>query len=97
MINTVSSSVMQGQEATGSSKLDAVSQQRLAEAGRVALNFNLINIADSITNFLGKVSQMSQKALVLHEYNKAELFIKKAGSLIDDKTGMRLNSVQIKQ
>lgn len=59
MINTVSSSVMQGQEATGSSKLDAVSQQRLAEAGRVALNFNLINIADSITNFLGKVSQMS--------------------------------------
>lgn len=32
----------------------------------------------------------------MHEYNKAELFIKKAGSLIDNKTGMRLNSIQIK-
>jgi len=32
----------------------------------------------------------------MHEYNKAELFIKKAGSLIDNKTGMRLNPIQIK-
>lgn len=28
----------------------------------------------------------------MHEYNKAELYIKKAGPLIDSKTGMRLNS-----
>lgn len=96
MINLISPGVMQGQEATGSSQLSSIYQDRLAEAGRVALKFFLVNIAESITNYLNKVSQMSQKALVLHEYNKAELFIKKAGSLIDDKTGMRLNSLQIK-
>lgn len=28
----------------------------------------------------------------MHEYNKAELYNKKAGPLIDAKTGMRLNS-----
>jgi hypothetical protein len=32
----------------------------------------------------------------MHEYDKAELYIKKAGPLIDNKTGMRLNSAQIK-
>jgi len=49
----------------------------------VALNFNLISIADSVTNYMQKVSQMNQKALVLHEYNKAELLIKKPGCLTD--------------
>ena len=33
----------------------------------------------------------------MNEYNKAELYIKKAGPLIDDKTGMRLNSIEIKK
>jgi hypothetical protein len=56
----------------------------------------LVNIADSITNFLNRVRQLHLRAHILHEYNKAELFIKKAGPLIDNKTGMRLNSVQIK-
>jgi hypothetical protein len=65
----------------------------LAEAGRIALNKNLTAIADTITNFLTRVRQLTHKAYIMHEYNKAELFIKKAGSLIDNKTGMRLNSV----
>lgn len=62
----------------------------------MALQYNLVNIADSITAFLSRVRQLHQKAYILHEYNKAELFIKKAGPLIDNKTGMRLNSLQIK-
>ena len=53
----------------------------------------MVNIADSITNFLSRVRSLHQKAYILHEYNKAELFIKKAGPLIDNKTGMRLNSI----
>jgi len=46
-------------------------QERLAEAGRVALRFNLINLANSIIVFLGKTRQPSQRALILNEYNKA--------------------------
>ena len=33
----------------------------------------------------------------MHEYNKAELLNRKAGPLTDKKTGMRLNSTQIKE
>jgi hypothetical protein len=73
-----------------------VMQERLAEAGRIALQFNLINIANSVTNFLGKVRQPTQKAMVLNEYNKAELLIKKPGPIADNKTGMKLNNVQMK-
>ena len=46
-------------------------QLRLGEAGRIALKFNLINIATSITNFLSKARQPHQKAMILNEYNKA--------------------------
>jgi len=46
-------------------------QERLGEAGRIALKFNIINIANSITNFLAKARQPNQKAMVLNEYNKA--------------------------
>jgi hypothetical protein len=74
-------------------KLEPVFQERLAEAGRIALSQNLTAIADTITNFLSRVRQLIHKAYILHEYNKAELYIKKAGSLIDNKTGMRLNSI----
>lgn len=55
-----------------------------------------MNIAESITNFLTRLRNLSSKAFNLHEFNKAEILIKKAGSLIDNKTGMRLNSIQIK-
>jgi hypothetical protein len=41
-------------------------QERLAEAGRIALKFNLANLANSIVSFLGKTRQPSQKALVLN-------------------------------
>lgn len=98
-INSISTSILQGQEIAGSNKLNPVLQERLAEAGRVALAYNLISIADPIMNFLSRLRQLNQRAYILNEYNKAELFIKKrsAGPLIDSKTGMRLNSIQIKK
>ncbi|CAD8135763.1 unnamed protein product [Paramecium octaurelia] len=96
LINSISSAVLPGNEVAATNKLAPVFQERLAESGRVALQYNLVNIADSITAFLSRVRQLHQKAYILHEYNKAELFIKKAGPLIDNKTGMRLNSLQIK-
>lgn len=34
--------------------------------------------------------------MILNEYNKAELLIKKPGPVIDSKTGMKLNNVQLK-
>lgn len=46
-------------------------QERLAEAGRVALQFNLTNIANSVCNYISKVRQPTQKTMVLNEYNKA--------------------------
>ena len=98
LISSISIAVLPVQEiATGSNKMNPTKQIRLAEAGRVALSHNLVNIADSITNYLSRVRQLDQRAYILDEYNKAELYIKKAGPLIDDKTGMRLNSIQIKQ
>lgn len=33
----------------------------------------------------------------MNEYNKAELLVKKPGSILDENTGMRLSSVQIKR
>lgn len=46
-------------------------QERLGEAGRIALKFNIINISNSIINFLAKARQPNQKAMILNEYNKA--------------------------
>ena len=72
-------------------------QERLAEAGRVALLFNLLNITEAISNYLNKVRQLSQKARINLEYIKAEYLLKKPGPVVDLKTNMRLNSIQIKR
>jgi hypothetical protein len=53
-------------------------------------------IATPITTFLTKARQPNQKAMILNEYNKAELLIKKKGEFIDKKTGMMMSPQQIK-
>ena len=77
-VNSISSAVLIGNESSAN-KLSPLIQDRLAETGRVALLYGHINIADSITNFLNKVRQLNQKAMILNEYNKAELLIQKKG------------------
>jgi hypothetical protein len=74
-----------------------IMQERLAEAGRVALRFNLVSLANSIVAYLGKTRNLSQRALILNEYNKAELLIKKKGEFIDKTTGMTMTFLQIKE
>jgi len=51
----MSSSILPGNEMAQTNKLAPIILERLAEAGRIALHHNLINIADSITSFLSRV------------------------------------------
>jgi len=97
LINSISSTILPGKDVgTGpTGKLSTILQERISEAGRVALQYNEVNIAESICIFLGKARLNSQRAYILNEYNRAELLIKKSGSVID-KNGMRLNSTQMK-
>ncbi len=41
--------------------------------------------------------QLTLKAFIMNEYNKAELLVKKPGSILDENTGMRLSSAQIRR
>ncbi len=77
VVNQISLGVLSTNEQSASVTLSHIMQERLGEAGRIALKFNIISIASSITNFLAKARQPNQKAMVLNEYNKAELLIKK--------------------
>lgn len=97
IVNQISLGVLSTSENTNSTQLSSIMQERLAEAGRIALRFGLTNLGSSIVSFLGKTRQPSQKALVLNEYNKAELLIKKKGDYVDKKTGMSMNAQQIKE
>lgn len=95
VVNTIHDGILSTNE-QASTILSPIKQERLAEAGRIALKYNIISIASSITNFLSKARQPNQKAMVLNEYNKAELLIKKKGEFIDKKTGMMMSPQQIK-
>ena len=98
IVNQISLNVLSTNEQTANTAaLSPLMQERLAEAGRIALKYNIISIANSITNYLTKTRQPNQKAMVLNEYNKAELLIKKKGEFIDKKTGMMMSANQIKQ
>jgi hypothetical protein len=95
VVNTIHDGILSTNE-QASTILSPIKQERLAEAGRISLKYNIISIASSITNFLSKARQPNQKAMVLNEYNKAELLIKKKGEFIDKKTGMMMSPQQIK-
>lgn len=79
IVNQISLGVLSNSENSNQAQLSPIMQERLAEAGRVALRFNLVSLANSIVTYLGKTRQPSQRALILNEYNKAELLIKKKG------------------
>jgi len=96
VVNQISLSVLSNSENSVPVQLSPVMQERLAEAGRIALRFNLINLANSIILFLSKTRQPSQTALILNEYNKAEILIKRKGEYVDKKTGMAMSAQQVK-
>lgn len=76
------------------SKLSPIMQDRLAECGRLAIKYGLINFAEGACNVVAKARQGSLRAKVWCEYTKAELLLKKPPSDIDPKTGMKLNTLQ---
>ena len=71
IVNQISLGVLSNNEGVNHTQISAVMQERLAEAGRVALRFNLVGLASSIVSYLGKTVQLNQRALILNEYNKA--------------------------
>ena len=96
VVNQISLGVLSNAESSAPGQLSGVLQERLAEAGRIALRFNLANLANSIVVFLSKTRQPSQNALILNEYNKAELLIKRKGEYVDKKTGMAMSAHQVR-
>jgi len=66
IVNQISLGVLSTSDNNNSAQLSPIMQERLAEAGRIALRFNLTNLGNSIVSFLGKTRQPSQKALVLN-------------------------------
>ena len=97
IVNQISLGVLSNNEGNNYPQLSSIMQERLAEAGRVALRFNLIGLASSIVSYLSKSHQSNQRALILNEYNKAELLIKKKGDYVDKNTGMSMSMLQIKE
>lgn len=63
----------------------------------MALRFNLVSLANSVVSYLSKTPNLNQRALILNEYNKAELLIKKKGEFVDKTTGMTMTALQIKE
>jgi hypothetical protein len=66
LINTISPAVLSGNEASSAIKVKPVLHERLAEVGRVALKENIVNIGESVTNFVSRMQQFNQRAYVLN-------------------------------
>jgi tetratricopeptide (TPR) repeat protein len=97
LLYAISPQILTSEETISSTKLNVHLQERLAEASRVAIHFNLISIAEKILNFLQRNRQNSHKTYIWIEYSKAEFLVKKAGNNIDPKTGIRLNQAQMRE
>ena len=80
--------------ATQSSKVPPIQLDRLAECGRMAIRYGLINYAEGACNVLARASQGSLRAQIWTEYTKAELLLRKPSADVDPKTGMKLNTLQ---
>jgi hypothetical protein len=81
-------------EAQVSKKLSKYDQDRMAEAGRMAIRYDLIALCEGACNVISRSTQGSLRAKIWTEYNKAELTLKKKGKLIDPATGMKLSLQQ---
>jgi hypothetical protein len=69
----------------------------LAEASRVALQYNLMTIAKNCMNSFLTLRSPALRARIWAEYSKAELLSREAGEAFDMSTGMRLTPVQVKK
>lgn len=83
-----------GSNAPASNLMTSINQDRLAEAGRMSIKYNLIELCEGACNVIARQSQGSLRARIWTEYSKAELILKKPKSIVDPKTGMKLNLIQ---
>lgn len=77
-----------------SKKLSRYDQDRMAEAGRMAIKHGLIALCEGSCNVISRSTQGSLRAKIWTEYNKAELTLKKTGKIHDQLTGMKLSLEQ---
>mmetsp|Transcript_632 Transcript_632/g.1142 ORF Transcript_632/g.1142 Transcript_632/m.1142 type:complete len:1749 (+) Transcript_632:55-5301(+) len=73
------------------------SSEGLAEASRVALQYNLFTIAKNCMNSLMSHRNPALRARIWAEYTKAELLAREAGDAFDMATGMKLTPIQLKK
>lgn len=69
----------------------------LAEASRVALQYNLVPIAKNCMNSFLTLRSPALRARIWAEYTKAELLSREAGDGFDMATGMKLTPIQLKK
>lgn len=84
----------EGKEPGVAKKLSKFDQDRMAEAGRMAIRYNLIALCEGACNVVSRCTQGSLRAKIWTEYNKAELTLKKKGKVTDPVTGMKLSLEQ---
>lgn len=68
----------------------------LAELGRAALQYNLLQISKQCLEGVESSRQPSLRARVWHEYSKAEYLVKEPAEQIDKTTGMKFTPAQLK-
>lgn len=91
---TVQSTVGSGDPKSETTKLTPIDQDRIAEAGRMAIKHNLIALCEGACNIIARSTQGSLWSWIWTEYSKAELILKKPWTKVDLKTGMKLNLIQ---
>ena len=84
----------EGNEPGVAKKLTRYDQDRMAEAGRMAIKHGLIALCEGSCNVISRSTQGSLRAKIWTEYNKAELTLKKTGKIYDLATGMKLSLQQ---
>lgn len=93
-VSMVEGSSGEGNQASVNKKLSKYDQDRMAEAGRMAIRYNLIALCEGSCNVIARSTQGSLRAKIWTEYNKAELTLKKTTKIIDPLTGMKLSLEQ---
>ena len=81
-------------QASVNKKLSKFDQDRMAEAGRMAIKYNLVALWEGSWNVIARSTQGSLRAKIWTEYNKAELTLKKTTKVVDPLTGMKLSLEQ---
>lgn len=76
------------------SDLSPAAQDRIAEAGRIAVKYGFLKLAEGSCIAIQRAKQSSLRAKIWNEYTRADLMLKSERKDINPKTGMKLNMVE---